>query len=45
MSPTIKGPVHQGIAGLKPYQPGKPIDELTRELGISRMTVHRALRA
>ncbi len=27
--------VHQGIAGLKPYSPGKPIDELARELGIS----------
>lgn len=27
--------VHQGIAGLSPYQPGKPIDELARELGIS----------
>lgn len=27
--------VHAGIAGLNPYQPGKPIDELTRELGIS----------
>ncbi len=27
--------VHQGIAGLNPYQPGKPIDELARELGIS----------
>ncbi|NKB99689.1 MAG: histidinol-phosphate transaminase [Pseudomonadales bacterium] len=27
--------VHQGIAGLNPYVPGKPIDELTRELGIA----------
>lgn len=27
--------VHQGIAGLNPYAPGKPIDELARELGIS----------
>ncbi len=27
--------VHEGISGLAPYQPGKPIDELTRELGIS----------
>lgn len=26
--------VHQGIAGLNPYKPGKPIDELARELGI-----------
>lgn len=26
---------HPGIAGLQPYQPGKPIDELARELGIS----------
>ena len=29
------GPVNQGIAGLKPYQPGKPIDEVARELGLS----------
>ena len=27
--------VHPGIAALNPYQPGKPVDELTRELGIS----------
>lgn len=27
--------VHQGIASLRPYQPGKPVDELTRELGIT----------
>jgi histidinol-phosphate aminotransferase len=27
--------VHKGIAGLNPYLPGKPIDELARELGIS----------
>ena len=27
--------VHAGIASLNPYQPGKPIDELARELGIS----------
>ncbi len=31
----LKGPVHPGIAGLTPYQPGKPIEELTRELGIT----------
>ena len=24
-----------GIRGLRPYQPGKPIDELERELGIA----------
>ena len=30
-----QGNVHQGIANLQPYQPGKPIDELTRELGIT----------
>ena len=29
--------VHQGIAQLNPYQPGKPIDELARELGISNI--------
>ena len=28
------GNVHSGIASLKPYQPGKPIDELARELGL-----------
>ena len=32
---TLKGPVHPGIAGLTPYRPGKPVDELTRELGIT----------
>ncbi|MEM7079851.1 MAG: histidinol-phosphate transaminase [Pseudomonadota bacterium] len=26
--------VHQGIASLKPYQPGKPVDEVARELGL-----------
>lgn len=31
----MKGSVHPGIAGLTPYQTGKPIDELARELGIS----------
>ena len=35
MAASIKGPVHPGIAGIAPYQPGKPIDELTRELGIT----------
>lgn len=27
--------VHMGIASLNPYQPGKPIDELARELGLT----------
>jgi histidinol-phosphate aminotransferase len=27
----------KGVQGLKPYQPGKPIDELERELGISNI--------
>jgi histidinol-phosphate aminotransferase len=31
----LQGPVHPGVAGLTPYQTGKPIDELTRELGIT----------
>ena len=31
----LKGPVHPGVAGLTPYQTGKPIEELTRELGIT----------
>jgi len=26
--------VHPGIASLRPYQPGKPVDELARELGV-----------
>jgi len=30
----LPGNVAPGIASLKPYQPGKPIEELTRELGI-----------
>ena len=29
--------IHQGIAGLRPYQPGKPIDELARELGLDNI--------
>ncbi len=29
--------IHQGIAGLRPYQPGKPIDELARELGLDHI--------
>lgn len=31
----MQGNVNPGIAGLTPYQPGKPIEELTRELGIT----------
>jgi histidinol-phosphate aminotransferase len=30
--------VVNGITGLQPYQPGKPIDELQRELGLTRIT-------
>ena len=33
MSTTLNN-VHPGIASLNPYQPGKPIDELARELGL-----------
>lgn len=33
---TIR-PANAGIAELKPYQPGKPISELERELGISNI--------
>lgn len=29
------GRINPKIAGLTPYQPGKPVDELTRELGIT----------
>jgi histidinol-phosphate aminotransferase len=32
---NLQGPVHPGVAGLTPYQTGKPIEELTRELGIT----------
>lgn len=32
---TQRDNIHQGIAGLNPYQPGKPIDELARELGLN----------
>ena len=35
MSSGLKGSVHPGIGSLTPYQPGKPMEELTRELGIS----------
>lgn len=28
-------PANEGIAKLKPYQPGKPISELERELGMT----------
>jgi len=31
----MSAPVNPQIAGLTPYQPGKPIDELTRELGVT----------
>lgn len=30
-------PAHEGIEKLKPYQPGKPISELERELGITNI--------
>ena len=32
---ALTGPVHAGIAALTPYQPGKPVEALTRELGIT----------
>ena len=31
---TLK--VHPNVAGLTPYSPGKPLEELERELGISK---------
>ena len=34
----LSGPVNPGIAGLNPYKPGKPIDEVARELGLSEIT-------
>ena len=35
----LQGPVHPGVAGLTPYQTGKPIDELTREIHALGMEV------
>jgi histidinol-phosphate aminotransferase len=29
--------VHEGVRGLTPYQPGKPVEELERELGLSHI--------
>jgi histidinol-phosphate aminotransferase len=31
----LTGPVNPRIAALSPYRPGKPVEELTRELGVS----------
>ena len=36
--------VHSDIASLSPYVPGKPIEELQRELGLSRGDVEDDLR-
>jgi histidinol-phosphate aminotransferase len=32
---NLDAPVNTKITGLKPYQPGKPIDEVARELGLN----------
>ena len=29
----------EGVRSLKPYQPGKPIDELARELGLNESDI------
>lgn len=34
MTQAVKGLVSEAIAGLRPYEPGKPIEEVERELGI-----------
>ncbi len=34
---TILSNVHPGIASLSPYKPGKPVDELARELGLKHI--------
>ena len=31
----MSGPVNPNVASLTPYKPGKPVDELTRELGLT----------
>ena len=33
----MAGPVNPNVASLTPYKPGKPVDELTRELGLSHL--------
>jgi histidinol-phosphate aminotransferase len=35
MSEVVAGIVRENIRELKPYQPGKPIEEVERDLGIS----------
>ncbi|WP_298440171.1 histidinol-phosphate transaminase [uncultured Ferrimonas sp.] len=37
MAIDIKALANQGVNGLHPYQPGKPVEELERELGISNI--------
>jgi len=34
MTQVVRGLVHEAIAGLRPYEPGKPIEEVERELGV-----------
>jgi histidinol-phosphate aminotransferase len=37
MSEQVSQFAKQGVAGLTPYSPGKPVDELQRELGIDKV--------
>ncbi|WP_238786900.1 histidinol-phosphate transaminase [Ferrimonas lipolytica] len=37
MALDIKALANEGVNGLHPYQPGKPVEELERELGISNI--------
>ena len=37
MTDSLLDRVNKGILGLKPYEPGKPIDETQKELGIKNI--------
>lgn len=39
MNADCKFQAVQGVQGLRPYQPGKPIDELARELGLNEKDI------
>ncbi len=37
MSDSLKNRVNKGVLGLKPYEPGKPIEETEKELGLENI--------
>jgi len=39
MTTDYKSQAVEGVQGLRPYQPGKPIDELARELGLNEKDI------